>query len=487
MKRIVNYILISVVSLMYSSCEDYLELLPTSGLYRAEYWKAKEDVDAVLMAAYQKLGAMNDRLFLYGELRGDMLKGETNQPDDQVSIMQSNIYPGNPLCNWQDFYKIINYCNEVIKNAPLVRDIDNTYTEFQEKRVVAEAYFLRSLTYFYLVRIFNEVPLILEPAETDGADFFLPKSTEDAILGQIVTDLKNNRAFAPSGDFSTIAENKGRASKGAFDALLADIELWRFNYNEVLVHVQKIEDSENYELLRTNDWFDLFYPGNSLESIFEIQFDQSTGQGNSLAALTSSFNNQYLASEVAVEIFDIGIEVTRGENASIVKYSEDEYGVWKYIGQEPDGTTRRSGELSSSANWIVYRYADVLLMKAEALSQLERFDEASLYINLIRERAEISLTDIPDNVIAFEDEILNQRRLEFAYEGKRWFDLLRLGRRNNFARKQSLIEIIVNNVPSIQKRILATKLSNPDGWYLPVHEEEIESNKNMVQNPYYDY
>jgi hypothetical protein len=126
-------------------------------------------------------------------------------------------------------------------------------------------------------------------------------------------------------------------------------------------------------------------------------------------------------------------------------------------------------------------------MKAEALSQLERFDEALVYINLIKGRAGLPMGPIPNSATAFEDAIMEQRALELAFEGKRWFDLLRLGRRNDFARKSKLIEIIVSNVPSTQKRILAAKLTDPMGWYLPVFETEIERNRNMEQNPFYDY
>jgi len=135
----------------------------------------------------------------------------------------------------------------------------------------------------------------------------------------------------------------------------------------------------------------------------------------------------------------------------------------------------------------VYRYADVLLMKAEALSQKEQFAEAFSILSEIHERAGLPSVSIANTPTAYEDAILNERALEFSYEGKRWFDLLRMGRRNNYARKEKLIEIIVRNVPSTQKRILATKLTNPQGWYLPIFEGEIERNKNLVQNPFYDF
>jgi hypothetical protein len=185
--------------------------------------------------------------------------------------------------------------------------------------------------------------------------------------------------------------------------------------------------------------------------------------------------------------FKYASELVRGEDSSIRKYGEDDFIIWKYVGQAPDGQTERSGSYQRSCNWIVYRYADVLLMKAEAFSQKEMYLEAFNIITLIRDRAGVGVANIANSPTAYEDAILNERALELAYEGKRWFDLLRMGRRNNYARKDKLIEIIVSNVPSTQKRILATKLTNPNGWYLPIYEGEIERNKNLVQNPYYDF
>lgn len=483
----VKYTILILLLFIQFSCNDYLEKLPMDGLIREEYWKSKEDVESVLMGAYETFAGMDRMLFVLGEIRADMVTGDSNQPRNEELISESNIYPDNDLCNWQNFYAIINHCNEVIKNAPKVLEIDKTFSEFQMQGFVAEAYFLRSLSYFYLVRLYKEVPLILEPSESDDVDFFIAKSSEEEVLNLISSDLELSRKYAPNGGFSTIEENKGRASKAAFDALLADIALWRYDYDAVINHVQKIEDSEQYLLLPGGRWFEIFYPGNTFEGIFEFQFDGDKNQRNSMYSLTDYNGNQYDPSQKALELFsfEFATELVRGENVSIRKYGEGNYIIWKYVGQSPDGRTFRSGNNRYSCNWIVYRYADVLLMKAEALSQLGNYSEALEIINRIRIRANVATANLAENPTVYEDAILEERARELAFEGKRWFDLLRMGRRNNFARKTKLIEIIVSNAPSTQKRILAAKLTNPQGWYLPIFEEEIERNMNITQNSYY--
>ncbi len=282
MKSKMKYFLLTLLVFFQFSCNDWLELIPPSGLIRDEFWKSKEDVEAVLMAAYESFGAMDRSLFMYGELRADMLQGDFNQGDGERNVMESNIYPNNSFSNWNNFYKVINYCNEVIKNGPEVKEIDNTFTDFQLRSLMSEAYFLRSLSYFYLVRLFRDVPLVLEPSENDDTDFYLPQTPEAEVLNQIVTDLTANRDYAPTESFPTIEENKGRASKAAFDALLADIALWRFEYEQALSHIQRIEQNIEFELMPSSRWFQLFYPGNSLESIFEFQFDGNRNQRNGL-------------------------------------------------------------------------------------------------------------------------------------------------------------------------------------------------------------
>jgi len=466
-----------------------MDLKPPQGLIREEFWKTKEDVEAVIMGAYESFAVLDDILFKYGEVRGDLVKGDINQSLDDQKVMESNIYPDNSLCKWTKFYKVINYCNEVIKFAPEVQKIDNTFTDYLMYGFLSEAYFLRSLVYFYLVRVFRDVPLVLEPTSNDAVDVCAQKTDGDEILALIKDDLEAARSYATIDGYPTMAEIKGRATKGAIDALLADIALWTFDYESCILHVENIEATGLYELMPSGRWFEIFYPGNSLEGIFEFQFDNSLNQKNKTYDLTQRYSYNYDPSDRALEIFgkEFTRELYRGEDASIKKYSETDFIIWKYVGRSPDGETVRSGTDQNSCNWIVYRYADLLLMKAEALSQIGRYSEALQIINLIRNRADVGALGLPNSPTAYEDAILDERALELAFEGKRWFDLLRMGRRNDYNRKSKLIEIIVRNVPSTQKRVLAAKLTNPLGWYLPIHESELERNKNLTQNPYYKF
>ncbi|MCF8345803.1 MAG: RagB/SusD family nutrient uptake outer membrane protein [Bacteroidales bacterium] len=466
-----------------SSCEDVLKLYPPDGLVKDEFWQTKEDVEAVLMAAYKSFSQLDSRLFYYGELRADMLEDGGNLGPAHRNIMDSNIYPSNNWASWNSFYSVVNNCNLVLKYAPEVLEIDPTFTEYKFNTFNAEAVFLRSLAYFYLVRIWKDVPLVLTAYDSDSQDFFIEKTEGTVVLDTLKVQLNGILKFAPE-DHETLQRTRGRATSGAVNALLADIALWEFNYQDCIDYVSKVDQSELYELLPGESWFSLFYEGNTLEGIFEIQFDSEAGQNNSMYNLTRPQSNNFIASDFAIELLspEASREIIRGYGS----VRENDKIIWKYVGQSADGLMFRSGNNLRSCNWTVYRLADLLLMKAEALSQMGRFDEALQIVNDIRIRAFMDpYTQFQQTPQAFEDMILEERAKELAFEGKRWFDLMRMGRRNDFARKDKLIEIIIENVPATQKRVLAAKLSDPNGWYLPVHSNEIENNINLVQNPYY--
>jgi starch-binding outer membrane protein, SusD/RagB family len=483
MKRQIYYsLLFLLIPVFFHGCEDSLTILPPDGKVKNEYWKSKEDVRATLMGAYKRLAMNDELLFYYGELRSDMLEEGVNLSNDLRDIMKSNIYPSNNWTKWGSFYSVINYCNLVLKYSPEVKIIDGNFSDYDFNRYNAEAIFLRSLCYFYLVRVFKDVPFILTPYDTDKQNFFPTKLSDDEILGFLVDHLTNILPMIPV-EHETNDKTRGRATRGAVHALLADIALWRFDYQACIDHIEIIENSDLYKLVPGSNWFTIFSEGNTLEGIFELQFNSQLGQDNNMFDVTTSTNNYFLSSDYAFQILSpiLSKEVIRGNGSITINKL-----IWKYIGQKPDGFSFRSGNDRRSCNWIVYRLADVLLMKAEALSQMGAYDEAIAIVNEIRARAFLEpYSSYPQNPTALEELIIEERARELAFEGKRWFDLLRMGRRNNFERKSKLIEIIIRNVPATQKRILAMKLNDPYGWYLPIYEKELENNINLVQNPYY--
>jgi len=486
----IRIVFVFIALTMQFSCSNFLELVPPSGLIRADFWKTKEDVQSVLMGAYSSFASMNGDLFTYGEARGDMVIAQQSWSwSDQYKVSQTNITTTNSLCNWSKFYKTINYCNEVIKNAPEVQKIDGTFNEFQLKGIMAEAYFLRGLSYFYLVRIFKDVPFLTEPSENDGVNFYPVQTKGEDILTAILKDLNDCRETASDPSIKSLAEAKGRATKASINALIADIALWNFDYEACITACDRIISNTTYQMVPYTQWFTMFYPGNSIEGIFEFQF-RDPDQKNSTFGMTAQNMNQFIPSKLAADLFgfDNGSpEIYRGQNSSIARLGTDNYIIWKYAGFAPDGVNQRPTQIQNSCNWIVYRLADIYLMKAEALSQLNRFAEAGSIISMVRARVSLDPLPIADSPSAYEDAVLNERRLELAFEGKRWFDLLRMGRRNNFARKAKFIEIITTSIPSSQKRVLSAKLTNSMGWYLPIFKGEVERNLNLVQNPYYNF
>lgn len=478
---------LAIVGISFTSCKDFLDQKPTDGLVLEEYWKNKEEVLSTLGGAYQLFSELDYLLFIHGELRGDMLQPNgTRTGVSERAVMSANIETNQWFARWDNFYKTINICNHVIELTPGVQD--PTFTDYLKQQYVSEATFLRSLCYFYLVRIWKDVPYITQPTTTDEGEFFPGITYGNAILDSVKADLIEIRNRMP--EHPTIEKSKSRATAGAVNALLADISLWNFEYDDCIKYIEAVENSGEYFLLPATEWFQNYNPGFSLENIFEIYFDQSQGQANKFASRTYSstaagiyyFASDYAQQILSVETTEAG-ELIRG-NGSL----SNNHQIWKYAGAIPDKTTLRAGNESNSANFIIYRLADLYLMKAEAYSQKESpdFAKALEYLNAIRDRSNMAPYGQFASAQAFEDAILLERAKELAFEGKRWFDLLRMGRRNNYARKDNLIDILIKNVPSTQKLVLKARLSDPNGWYMPIHVFEIDRNKNLKQNPYYD-
>nr|WP_315200791.1 RagB/SusD family nutrient uptake outer membrane protein [uncultured Flavobacterium sp.] len=485
-------ILILLVSI--TSCDDYLDLKPQDGIIREEFWKTKEDIQAAVIGMYSSMlksppGVadlpMSQYLFMHGELRGDMIAAGANVTEDQRDIMNSNIMASNDLTNWAIFYRTINYCNTIIDLAPSVREKDPTLTQVQLNHFLSEALAIRAYLYFTLARTFKDVPLKLTATLSDEDNFQLPTTPQKDVFAQVIKDLKLAEEYAVQ-DYGDVASNKGRVTVYTINAMQADVYLWNDNFQEAFDATDKVIKSGKFGLIKAsnNTWFNTVYAkGNSIESIFELQYTK-TNLGPFYDIF--SLRPQFLASATVLEdVFGVDFnnpnnKDIRGGYTSLVVGTNQ---IYKYIGLDNDS---RKEFQDADTHWFVYRYADVLLMQAEALAELNRGPEALIIIEDIRlKHGAINLTAQTidtGNKREVIDYMLAERSREFAFEGKRWFDMLRNARRN---RLDILINAALLSAPANQQQSIVAKLKDPNSHYLPINTYELYTNKALVQNPFY--
>jgi len=480
----------------FSSCKKWMDLKPEDGIVKQEFWKSKEDVQSAVIGCYASLlgpapgvsdRPLADYLFMWGELRADMVVTGTYATEDERDIANMNILPTNPLCNWAAFYRVINYCNSVIDLAPGVMQNDPTFTQSELDGFLAEALTIRAYMYFTLARTFGNVPLKLKATISDADNFQIPQSSQDDVLKQVAADLVTAESKAVV-TYGNNASDKGRITKYTINAMQADVYLWLGEYDNAITACDKVINSGKFALIpATDSWFTTVYAnGNSTESIFEFQYDLQK-----LNTFYDMFLNRprYFASgRVMEEVFGIDYQDDtkkdiRGDRASLV--ASDNY-IYKYVGL--NNRDRKSLE-QSDTHWFVYRYADVLLMKAEALNQVEKGEDALKLIAEVRERAQaLAQTEMSPLVTdkdGITDYILAERAREFAFEGKRWFDVLRNARRDNYARLDILLTMAAYSAPSDRQQSILAKLQDKNSHYLPVYFYELQTNKALVQNPFY--
>lgn len=488
------YILLTVTAaLSLSACEKWLDVKPANEQPFNQFWNNKEEVDAVMMGAYTRLRVSLNKLVWWGELRGDAVElSSTGLNDaDLMSVKSLEILSTNKVCAWLDLYSVIGRCNAVIDYADLVRERDNTFTLKACEGYVAEAKWMRALAYFYLVRAFRDVPYVTEPCMTDDIDFRVPKKDGYEILALLIDDLEAEKDRIAIAFKAGSWENKGRATVWALYALLADINLWMGEYDATIEWCDRIENSGLFTLMDAARWYENFHPGNSAESIFELQWSRTYDQSNNLFSWFWGTNNNhlYVSSLSLIEKFGIANEDIRGASGSMLSTSP--YKIWKYAGTTFHNTTEPPvrGSENYDNNWIIYRFAEIILMRAEALIMKgpNHYTEAYTQIMRLRERALCSLhIPLPGNESEMIDLLLNEKLREQAFEGKRWFDLVRIATRDDGKHKNKLVEVLLVNVAPKDRPVYQNKLQNTYGYYFPINNNDIISGGGiLVQNPYY--
>ena len=473
-----------------TSCDNYLDLRPQDGIVRDEFWKTKEDVQAAVIGIYTSLLDTNltSRLFYYGELRGGLVSEGFSANDEIRDILNTNVLPTNSITDWDVFYRSINYCNTVIELAPNVKNLDPTLSQEQLNNFLSEALAIRAYLYFTLARSFKDVPLKLDASLSDSQNYQIPTSKQAVVFEQVIKDLELAKSYATE-DYGNNAYNKGRITVYSVNALLADVYLWTEQYQKAFDATEKIVTSNKFALINANRsaWFNrVFAVGNSTESVFELQY--SIQIQNPFYNLLNR-SPQVRATPLIMEtVYGIDFDVPsnrdyRGDEAALIGSTG---AIYKYAGLN-NSDYKEFNE--SDTHWFVYRYADVLLMKAEAAARLNQGQIALDIISEIRTNRRAlkatertpGATDIP----AVIDYVMEERARELAFEGKRWFDLLRVSKANNYERKQLLIDVATANAPATSIQSIVSKLNDNNSHYFPINFTELQVNKALVQNPFY--
>jgi len=507
--KYIKIITLAITVISMAACSDYLEVKPQGQVILGDYWKSESDVDAVIATCYRELLSSGNiaKFIVWGEVRSDNMTNSFNISEEQRKVLDGNILPTNSYTSWSSLYTLINYCNTVLYYAPMVIDPNFTVAELNAKQ--AEVLTLRALAYFYLVRVYKDVPLVLEPSLSDQQDYNIPQSSEKAVLDQLEADLLKAEGWAMSS-YGRKEYNKGRVTKAVVRALLADIYLWRNNYEQCITYCDKIIQDPVLELIKADDqpFSKIFGLKNSTESIFELQYTLSSNTFNStIFSFYGSDNNPrgnftvplFIANDNTVFVNTPEITDVRRKDYIKTKDASGFYPIFKYTGKSRFENSIGNSEYyyrssqTDSPNWIFYRLTDIMLMKAEALVQLSRTNtedqrKALDIVNTVYLRSNPTIIDSLSisnyqTKKELEELVMVERQRELMFEGKRWFDLMRMARRDG--KTDRLIKLVIRKSEE-NSSVLSSKLKDMNALYWPISESELKANPRLKQNPFYE-
>lgn len=458
-----KYLIIILAATTLFGCKNFLDIKPESEVTGANFYKIPSDAESGLIGCYDALQPDSYYGFdmqTYGDVTSDnAFAGGDNPANIQQDQFNTSPTNSNITRSWNQIYQAIGRTNDVIDN---VSKMDaSIFVGSRRNEIIGEAKFLRGLHYFNLVRIFGPVPLVTaQVKDTKPESINAGNSTIEAIYNQIIEDLSDAIVSLP------VDNATGRATKGAAQGLLAKVYLTNRNWAKAAELTLDVKNLNKYRLV--NNYDNLWSGKNTVESLFEVQYTGGN-EGNVMPDLFLPFplaTFEFLKFSTPTEDMIAAYEPNDTRKASSIIFANQYYGanfphVYKY---------RNAAGFAAPTNVPVLRYADVLLMRAEALNEISYPNtEALSLFNEIRNRAGLTtpktFVDYPSQA-AFRTAIAKERRVELAFEGHRWFDLLRTG---------TAISTLQGRYPAI----------NANKLLYPIPQEQIDRNPNLKQNPGY--
>jgi len=478
-----------------TSCDSFLDPSPSDVLTPENFYHTSSDAVAATNAVYEstKWSYWLGFWYISDIATDDIFAGPRFGSDGHRMadyIFDSTEWPMGDM--WGSAYWIINRANTVLDRVPPIT-MDPTLRD----RLLNEARFLRANAYFNLVRSFGDVPLLEHEVKSlDGLR--VSRAAAADVYALIVSDLQQAAAGLPP---SYTGSDIGRVTSGAAQAMLAKVYLTRQDWANAAQTAGQLIATDRYALLP--NWKDCFKIATEIvnkESIFEVNYDglldPGAGSVHTLFSLPADFpgGDAYGLMTVAPSLASLfAASDTRGKNGTFItspyvdalgdtaKWADPPATLGpafiKYLDQTDFQNMHQRAWQRQSNNWIVLRYADVLLMYAEAVNEggaSVAAMTAEQALNAVRTRAGIGPVS-GLSTAAFRDSVWLERRREFVFEGQRWFDLSRWGVLD------SVITAKTTELENISPG--ETTVHGAPNNLLPLPQTELSKNPNLTQNP----
>ena len=524
--KTIKYSIIFIACLMLNGCENFLDRPSLSDLSQEGFFGASRDIAAWQAGIYYQFqNTMNSGHLFWGDLRSDLYNGIREYVI--TGIYLNGLVSTQSQYSWQSLYRTVMLCNTAIEYYPKVPGVsESDYNDY-----LGQAYAMRALMYFYAIRVWNDVPIVDKLWDGIVSSSYVPRSPVSEVKTLIQSDID---AALKLLNNNVAGDRKYAFNRAATYALKADVHIWFKEYEEALEATEWFFIGTNpttFKLIdNITDYRTIFTePLSSTETIFTLYWNTGEtgvgcdwcGQVGTRGGTGVSVNNGFI---LARSLFNTFLERIRSGNGTDARFvanydtigmynlrgtpgdrpalSEDNYGgsfINKNIKYSPQPTgiipqtggwytvlplavTDGSPDGRCQILWPVYRLADVYTIRAEALNKLGNGLEALQLVNDIRRRVGYTLdarTEVNHNdKDAIEWLILEERKLEFIAEGRRWFDLIRTDR---------IIDVMDPVYKERQSAFGQTEkgFEHPGRMWAPINSREFEANPALEQNEAY--
>ena len=478
MKKFVYIILFSAGFL--TACKKQLNQQPISDLSSELFWKTAEHArlgNAAIYDGIQK--TLSGNYTDWGDARSDNFTyGGTGE--NQINVALNGLTATTGGSNWNNLFMTIGRANVALKFLPAVKGL----SELNRDHYLAQAYAVRAYMYWYGVRVWGDLPVRLAPYEDVSEDPNVPRSPADSIISNIIiTDLQKALTLIDKS-----ATSGWEINSGSILSMLTEVYLWKKDYINVLSATDQLIASKKYDLAPAASYKDLFFSASTKENIWSLNWNYLVDGGNGIARIGSSSNtsNYYIDSVPLMKWETNKTDIRRAINydTTVANSLQRVIAVWKFAPQiDPLKPPVVPASNQNESKLVLYRWADILLMRAEALNRGTN-DKTGAFalVNQVRARARVAALNAANFTTQADVEkaILDERQLELFAEGKRWFDLVRTGR---------ALQVMDPLIRQRQRNLGLTQNGFTDTRKIlwPISREALTRNPLLVQNqPYSD-